>query len=86
MGSIPDGGNIILMFFSIVTSYEIIPHHIHDCSRGSTRNSLHKFQVDYRQKAAAAGRIPTNHLRRELGRTDFEILTGRTIGEFVKRS
>ena len=39
------------------------------------------FQVDYREKAAAAGRIPTNHLRRELGLTDREILTGRMIGK-----
>nr|XP_042702685.1 polyribonucleotide nucleotidyltransferase 1, mitochondrial-like [Chrysemys picta bellii] len=36
--------------------------------------------VDYRQKAAAAGRIPTNYLRRELGSTDKEILTSRVIG------
>lgn len=39
------------------------------------------WQVDYRQKAAAAGRIPTNYLRRELGTTDNEILTSRLIGE-----
>lgn len=39
------------------------------------------WQVDYRQKAAAAGRIPTNYLRRELGTTDQEILTSRLIGE-----
>lgn len=39
------------------------------------------LQVDYRQKAAAAGRIPTNHLRRELGTTDNEILTSRLIGD-----
>jgi len=38
------------------------------------------LQVDYRQKAAAAGRIPTNYLRRELGTTDTEILTSRMIG------
>ncbi len=37
--------------------------------------------MDYREKAAAAGRIPTNHLRRELGLTDKEILTGRMIGK-----
>lgn len=37
-------------------------------------------KVDYRQKAAAAGRIPTNYLRRELGSTDKEILTSRVIG------
>lgn len=39
------------------------------------------LKVDYRQKAAAAGRIPTNYLRRELGTTDNEILTSRLIGE-----
>lgn len=30
-------------------------------------NSFLPLTVDYRQKAAAAGRIPTNFLRRELG-------------------
>ncbi|KAJ0066940.1 hypothetical protein NL108_006203, partial [Boleophthalmus pectinirostris] len=39
--------------------------------------------VDYRQKAAAAGRIPTNYLRRELGTTDNEILTSRLIGRIM---
>lgn len=42
------------------------------------------WQVDYRQKAAAAGRIPTNYLRRELGTTDNEILTSRLIGEMIR--
>lgn len=42
--------------------------------------SIRIFQVDYRQKAAAAGRIPTNHLRREVGQSDVEILTSRMIG------
>uniref|UniRef100_A0A452RW91 polyribonucleotide nucleotidyltransferase n=1 Tax=Ursus americanus TaxID=9643 RepID=A0A452RW91_URSAM len=37
--------------------------------------------VDYRQKAAAAGRIPTNYLRREIGSSDKEILTSRVIGK-----
>uniref|UniRef100_A0A667ZWP9 Polynucleotide phosphorylase 1 n=1 Tax=Myripristis murdjan TaxID=586833 RepID=A0A667ZWP9_9TELE len=40
--------------------------------------------VDYRQKAAAAGRIPTNYLRRELGVTDHEILTSRLIDRSVR--
>ncbi|XP_069464158.1 polyribonucleotide nucleotidyltransferase 1, mitochondrial [Ambystoma mexicanum] len=40
--------------------------------------------VDYRQKAAAAGRIPTNHLRRELGSTDNEILTSRIIDRSIR--
>ncbi|CAB3380601.1 Hypothetical predicted protein [Cloeon dipterum] len=40
--------------------------------------------VDYRQKAAAAGRIPTNFLRRELGPTEKEILTSRLIDRSVR--
>lgn len=42
------------------------------------------IQVDYRQKAAAAGRIPTNYLRREIGSSDKEILTSRVIGKIKK--
>ncbi|XP_029449602.1 polyribonucleotide nucleotidyltransferase 1, mitochondrial [Rhinatrema bivittatum] len=40
--------------------------------------------VDYRQKAAAAGRIPTNYLKRELGSTDNEILTSRIIDRSIR--
>ena len=40
--------------------------------------------VDYRQKAAAAGRIPTNFLRRELGPTEKEILTSRMIDRSLR--
>jgi len=40
--------------------------------------------VDYRQKAAAAGRIPTNFLRRELGASDSEILTARLIDRALR--
>uniref|UniRef100_A0AAR2KR28 polyribonucleotide nucleotidyltransferase n=1 Tax=Pygocentrus nattereri TaxID=42514 RepID=A0AAR2KR28_PYGNA len=40
--------------------------------------------VDYRQKAAAAGRIPTNYLRREIGTTDLEILTSRLIDRSLR--
>ena len=40
--------------------------------------------VDYRQKAAAAGRIPTNFLRRELGPTEKEILTARIIDRSIR--
>ncbi|EHB05732.1 Polyribonucleotide nucleotidyltransferase 1, mitochondrial [Heterocephalus glaber] len=41
-------------------------------------------QVDYRQKAAAAGRIPTNYLRREIGSSDREILTSRIIDRSIR--
>ncbi|XP_066515093.1 polyribonucleotide nucleotidyltransferase 1, mitochondrial [Hoplias malabaricus] len=40
--------------------------------------------VDYRQKAAAAGRIPTNYLRREIGTSDVEILTSRLIDRCIR--
>ncbi|XP_060043235.1 polyribonucleotide nucleotidyltransferase 1, mitochondrial isoform X2 [Erinaceus europaeus] len=40
--------------------------------------------VDYRQKAAAAGRIPTNYLRREIGSSDKEILTSRIIDRSIR--
>ena len=40
--------------------------------------------VDYRQKAAAAGRIPTNFLRRELGPSEKEILTSRLIDRSLR--
>ena len=40
--------------------------------------------VDYRQKAAAAGRLPANLLRRELGLSDREILTSRMIDRSVR--
>ncbi|KAK4313762.1 hypothetical protein Pmani_014918 [Petrolisthes manimaculis] len=40
--------------------------------------------VDYRQKYAAAGRIPSNYLRRELAPSDKEILTSRIIDRSVR--
>jgi len=40
--------------------------------------------VDYRQKAAALGRIPTNFLRRELGPTEAETLTSRVIDRSLR--
>ncbi|XP_064622830.1 polyribonucleotide nucleotidyltransferase 1, mitochondrial-like isoform X2 [Lineus longissimus] len=40
--------------------------------------------VDFRQKAAAAGRIPTNYLRRELGASEREILSGRMIDRSLR--
>lgn len=40
--------------------------------------------VDYRQKSAAAGRIPTNFLRRELGPSEKEILISRLIDRSLR--
>ncbi|XP_059141035.1 polyribonucleotide nucleotidyltransferase 1, mitochondrial-like, partial [Physella acuta] len=49
-----------------------------------TSSSFLPLTVDYRQKAAAAGRIPTNFLRRELGPTEKEILTSRVIDRSLR--
>ncbi|XP_043515079.1 polyribonucleotide nucleotidyltransferase 1, mitochondrial isoform X2 [Frieseomelitta varia] len=40
--------------------------------------------VNYRQKASAIGRIPTNFLRREIGYTDYEILISRIIDRSLR--
>ncbi|KPP78756.1 polyribonucleotide nucleotidyltransferase 1, mitochondrial-like [Scleropages formosus] len=49
-----------------------------------TASQFMPLVVDYRQKSAAAGRIPTNYLRRELGTTDVEILTSRLIDRSIR--
>lgn len=41
------------------------------------------MQVDYRERAAAAGRIPQNFLRRELGSSANETLISRSIGQLT---
>ena len=54
------------------------------CRGKVTTTSFLPLTVDYRQKAAAAGRIPTNFLRRELGQSEREILTSRMIDRSVR--
>lgn len=41
--------------------------------------------VNYQQKSASVARIPTNRLRREIGFTDSEILTGRLIDRSIRQ-
>ena len=53
-------------------------------SSAGTAQGFVPLTVDYRQKAAAAGRIPTNFLRRELGPTEKEILTARIIDRSIR--
>uniref|UniRef100_A0A8D8WNS2 polyribonucleotide nucleotidyltransferase n=2 Tax=Cacopsylla melanoneura TaxID=428564 RepID=A0A8D8WNS2_9HEMI len=52
-------------------------------SQSGTQSFL-PLTVDYRQKAAAAGRIPTNFLRRELGASETEILASRLIDRSIR--
>ena len=47
-------------------------------------SSFVPLTVDYRQKAAAAGRIPMTHLRRDIGITEKEILTSRIIDRSIR--
>ncbi|VDL77900.1 unnamed protein product [Nippostrongylus brasiliensis] len=42
------------------------------------------FLVDFKQSAAAVGKIPTNYLRRELGQTDADILASRVIDRSLR--
>lgn len=44
------------------------------------------LSVEYKQKAAAAGRIPMTHLRRDVGITEKEILTSRMIDRSIRPS
>lgn len=52
--------------------------------RTPTASGMIPLTVDYRQKAAAAGRIPTNYLRREIGTTEKEILTSRIVDRSLR--
>lgn len=40
--------------------------------------------VDYMHKASAAGKIPTNFLRRDLGASNYEILVARMIDRSIR--
>ncbi|XP_062562570.1 polyribonucleotide nucleotidyltransferase 1, mitochondrial [Armigeres subalbatus] len=51
---------------------------------GGVNASFLPLVVDYRQKAAAAGRIPTNFLRRELGPSEKEILAARLVDRSIR--
>uniref|UniRef100_A0A1Q3F1Q2 polyribonucleotide nucleotidyltransferase n=1 Tax=Culex tarsalis TaxID=7177 RepID=A0A1Q3F1Q2_CULTA len=51
---------------------------------GGGNASFLPLTVDYRQKAAAAGRIPTNFLRREMGPSEKEILAARLVDRSVR--
>ncbi|CAK9808883.1 Polyribonucleotide nucleotidyltransferase 1, mitochondrial [Anthophora plagiata] len=50
----------------------------------SNNDSGVPLTVNYRQKAAAMGRIPTNFFRREIGYTEHEILTSRIIDRSLR--
>ncbi|XP_039432873.1 polyribonucleotide nucleotidyltransferase 1, mitochondrial [Culex pipiens pallens] len=51
---------------------------------GGSNASFLPLVVDYRQKAAAAGRIPTNFLRREMGPSEKEILAARLVDRSMR--
>lgn len=50
----------------------------------TTGTNFLPLTVDYRQKFAAAGRIPTNFLRREMGASEKEILSARLVDRSVR--
>ncbi|VDP46672.1 unnamed protein product [Soboliphyme baturini] len=46
--------------------------------------SFMPLTVNFQNKAAAVGRIPSNFLRREIGLSDAEILTARLIDRSIR--
>ncbi|CAD5123371.1 DgyrCDS11728 [Dimorphilus gyrociliatus] len=50
----------------------------------ASKLSFMPLTVDYRQKTAAAGRIPTNFLRRDLAPSEKEILISRLIDRSIR--
>ncbi|XP_028398508.1 polyribonucleotide nucleotidyltransferase 1, mitochondrial-like [Dendronephthya gigantea] len=53
-------------------------------SRKPAESDFVNLKVDYREKAAAMGFIPSNYKRKDLGPTEKEILTGRLIDRSVR--
>ena len=53
-------------------------------TKPTTTSGFLPLVVDYKQKLAAAGRIPTNFFRRELGTSEKEILTSRLIDRSLR--
>jgi polyribonucleotide nucleotidyltransferase len=52
--------------------------------KSSQISSFLPLTVDYRIKSAAAGRIPTNFMRRELGTSEKEILSARLVDRSIR--
>lgn len=48
-------------------------------SRSTWRDPLSRFVVDYRERFAAVGRIPTTYFKREVSAKDHEVLAGRAV-------
>ncbi|ELT99515.1 hypothetical protein CAPTEDRAFT_172563 [Capitella teleta] len=53
-------------------------------NRGGPAPTFLPLTVDYMQKASAAGRIPTNFLRRELGQSVTEVLISRLTDRSIR--
>ena len=53
-------------------------------NKPTSQSSFIPLTVDYRQKLSSAGKIPHNFLRRELGATEKETLTGRLIDRSIR--
>ena len=47
-------------------------------------NDFLPLQVDYKQSAAAVGKIPTTYLRREMQQSDADIITSRIIDRSLR--
>ncbi len=78
-----DGACVATMGATSVLTTSVCPSAA-ESSSPSAIPSFVPLTVDYKQKAAAAGRIPTTHLRREMGVSEKETLTSRMIDRSVR--
>uniref|UniRef100_A0A7E4VRV7 polyribonucleotide nucleotidyltransferase n=1 Tax=Panagrellus redivivus TaxID=6233 RepID=A0A7E4VRV7_PANRE len=53
-------------------------------SNGGTPTDFLSLNVDYKQSAAAVGRIPTTYLRREMQQSDADIIASRIIDRSIR--
>ena len=79
-----DGSCVAAQGNTAVLVTAVCPQQVADSGPAAATASFVPLTVDYRQKAAAAGRIPTNFLRKELGATESEILTARMIDRSLR--
>ncbi|XP_076234123.1 polyribonucleotide nucleotidyltransferase 1 [Calliopsis andreniformis] len=71
-------GNVTAMFGETVVMATVVRQN------EPSNSSIVPLTVNYRQKAAAIGRIPTNFFRREFGFTEQEVLTSRVIDRSIR--
>ncbi len=84
LAKLADGSVVASMGSTSVLATAVCKSPAPGSSAQSSIASFVPLTVDYRQKTAAAGRIPTTFLRREGGPSEREILTSRLVDRSVR--